>query len=134
MDLTRLTTLKARLLTASQFSDVFSYFMDNFGNNLEFIELGEQTRHALVEAVIGQVGKAIFGHDVNPSGLVLTRIGDEQFIHGGFLLEGCLASVFYFDDVHVGLMAVVMGNPENETKFARFSGRQLFQRPEPSLN
>jgi hypothetical protein len=101
---------------------------------MEFMALGDQTRHALVELVIGQVAREIFGRDVSPTGLVLTRISDEQFIHGGFLLDGRLASVFYFDDVHVGLMAVVMGSPENETKFARFTGRQLFQRPEPSLN
>jgi hypothetical protein len=134
MDLAQLTKLKAKLLTSSEFSSVLTYFMDHFGEKPEFIALGARTRHALVEAVIVQVAKEIFGKDVSPKNLILTRLADEQFIHGGFLLDGCLANVIYFDDVHVGLISVCMGYPSKETKFARFTGMPLSRRPEPSMN
>jgi len=133
MDISQLTKLKAKLVTTTQFSDVFSFFMDHFGNDVEFLSLGDRTRHPLVETVIDQVAKQIFGREVSPLGLTLTRITEEQFLHGGFILDGHMASVFYFDDVHVGLMTVIMGSPINETRFARFTG-QVLPEAEPSLN
>jgi hypothetical protein len=133
MDLSLLATLKEKLVQAGRFADVATYFMDHFGENPEFMALGERTRHELLEAVLGQIGQQLFGGEVTIRGLVLTRLADEQFIHGGALINGCLAMVIFFEDVEVGL-ATLAPPPPAETKFARFSTRQAPPSLRPSLN
>jgi hypothetical protein len=133
MDLSLLATLKEKLIEAEKFADVFSYFLDHFGEQREFIALGERTRHDFLENVLSQIGQQIFGRPVEMSGLILTRLADQQFIHGGGLMNGSLATVIFFEDINVGLAAIAVLDSD-ETKFARFSARPLVTGIRPSMN
>jgi hypothetical protein len=127
MDLTLLATLKDKLVTATEFDDVFRYFLDHFGENPKFIALGERSHDPFLVAVIEQIASQIFGKRVPLDNLLLTRLPDHNFTHGGVILNSHLANVLYFDDIRMGLVAVLMGFPTGEMKYARFSG----QRPRP---
>ena len=77
----------------------------------------------------------MFSGEVVVSHLLLTRLPEHHFVHGGFAINHSLANIIYFEDVHQGLMAVVMPPPNIETKYARFSGKPLPPRPTtPSVN
>src|SRR5207248_8257857 len=99
MDLSLLGTLKEKLASATRFSDVLDYFLTHFGEKPAFIALGECARVPFLESILAQVGKQIFSGDVIVSNLILTRLTEQQFVHGGFVINGCLANVLYFEDV-----------------------------------
>ena len=134
MDLTRLQELKRKLLNEAQFAPVWAFFLDHFGENLEFMRLGGRAHHPLVEAVVAEVGQQLFAGEGAVTELLLTSLPEEQFIHGGFMMGRRVGGVFYFEDVHVGLAVVTDLPPSVETKYARFSGRPLRKPGEPSQN
>ena len=134
MNLELLATLKDKLIHAPKLADVMNYFFDHFGEDPEFIGLGEATRHVFLEAVLAEVARQIFGGDAAVLDLMLTRLPDHRFIHGGGVLNGRLANVLYFEDVAVGLVCVAT---TPETKLARFTGKPLTPPPgrdKPSVN
>ena len=124
MDLELLAVLKDKLVHASQFTDVINYFFDHFGENAEFIGLGEATRHPFLEGVLAEVGRQMFGNNVAIMDMLLTRLPEQHFIHGGGTLNGRVATVLYFEDIAVGLAAVASPGSK-ETKLARFTGKPL---------
>ena len=136
MDLELLTVLKDKLVHATQFADVINYFFDHFGEDAEFIGLGDATRHAFLESVLAEVGRQMFGNQVAIMDVLLTRLPEQHFIHGGGVLNGRVATVLYFEDIAVGLVAVASPSSK-ETKLARFTGKPL-KHPagldKPSLN
>jgi hypothetical protein len=134
MDLTLLATLKDKLIHAKEFSDVMNYFFDHFGEDPDFIALGERTESPFLVAVLEQVGEQMFGRSVQLTNLLMTRLPEHQFIHGGFIINGRLANLIYFEDIHKGLMAVVASVSPGETKFVRFTGRPMPPNWSPSRN
>jgi hypothetical protein len=135
MDLALLATLKEKIVHAKNFTEIWEYFMDHFGEDPEFIEQGERVQHPFLEAVLAQVGAQLFGKQVSVTDFILTRLAEHQFLHGGGILGGRLTNVMYFEDIHVGLLAVVMSmSPKSETKMIRFSGRPMPANWSPSIN
>ena len=134
MDLSKLTTLRDKLLTATQFQEVQDYFLANFGKNPEFIAVGERTTHPLLEAIIAEVAKQLFKKSPpRVEQLLLTRVAEGQFLHGGMFVNGCVGSVFYFEDIHKGLICIA--TLDGQAHYARFSGRPMLPRStEPSPN
>jgi hypothetical protein len=136
MDLELLAVLKDKLVHATQFTEVINYFFDQFGEDPEFIGLGEATRHTFLESVLAEVGRQMFGSQTAIMDMLLTRLPEKHFIHGGGILNGRVATVLYFEDVAVGLVAVA--SPiSKETKLARFTGKPLTHPPgldKPSPN
>jgi hypothetical protein len=134
MSLSHLPELKKMLLHEKDLGPVWEYFMVHFAENTEFMALGERARHTLVEAIVARVGEEMFSGTGDVKALVLSRVPKEQFIHGGFFVDGRLGAVFYFEDVQTGLMSVAEGPPSDQVKFARFSGRIVRDGAPPSRN
>jgi hypothetical protein len=134
MDLALLSTLKEKLIQATDFTPVFEYFMDHFGEDPDFIALGERAQHPFLAAVLDRVGKELFGKPVPLTDLLLVRLPEHQFLHGGCILGGKLANVLYFEDGSVGLLAVAMSMSPGETRLVRFTGQPLPAAWKPSEN
>jgi hypothetical protein len=134
MDLSLLETLKQKLTTAKEFTPVFTYFLDHFGENPDFIALGERADSPFLEGVLAQIGKELFGKEVRVEDVLLTRLAEQQFIHGACSLGGRLANVLYFEDVRMGLLVVIMSFGSSDTKLVRFTGKLLPGAPAPSAN
>jgi hypothetical protein len=134
MDLKPLQELKQKLLHDKQLPPVWSFFLDQLVAQQEFIGLGQQTKHAFVEAVVAEIGQQMFPRDATVRDLLLVRIPDQDFVHGGFVMSGRLGGVFYFEDAHIGLVTVAENPPSTEVKYARFSGRPVKPPPKPSRN
>lgn len=134
MDLTLLATLKDKMIHGTNFTDIFTYFLDHFGENPDFIALGQEVRHEFLEQVYLQVGQQLFGKPVPLTDILLKQLPEYHFYHGGGCLGGKVANVLYFEDVCVGLLGVMWSFSATETKFARFKGRPLTPPPVPSVN
>jgi hypothetical protein len=134
MDLTLLNNLKDQILNAKQYAKVWEFFLDHFGEDPDFIALGQRVRHPFLEAVFAQIAQQLFKCEVNWNQVFFTSLPEHHFIHGGGLVNGGLLNVLYFDDLHTGLMCGVSPIKSAETKFVRFSGHKLKGDVKPSLN
>jgi hypothetical protein len=128
MDLSLLNTLKQKMHDAKVFSEVWDYFLTNFGEKPEFIALGQRASDEFLEAVLSTVGQQLFLKPVRVTNLLLTRIPEYGFIHGTVMLEGKLTSAIYFEEVHKGLLAILWSFAPPETKFVRFTGRAIYEK------
>jgi hypothetical protein len=122
MDLSGLTTLRERLKTATQFSDVWDYFLTNFGEKPEFFHEGEGIQDEFLEQVLAQVGRSLFGLPVLVEGIRLVGLREHHFIHGSATINGNLTTVLYFDDLCKGMLAITSAQKPGEMTFARFTG------------
>jgi hypothetical protein len=134
MDRPSLEELKQKLLHEKALPPVWAFFLDHFGENPDFIARGERADHPFVEAVIAQVSQQLFPKDGAIGGLILTRVAESQFIHGGFFMGLRPGGVIYFEDARIGLLAVADIPPSIEAKYARFSGHPVPKLGEPSRN
>jgi len=134
MDLSLLATLKDKVLHAKNISDVWTYFFDHFGEKPGFIALGQRTQDELLELIIAQVGREIFGKPVPVVDLLLTRLAEHKFVHGGCILGGSVASILYFESICTGVMAVALSASPANTRMVRFRGQTMPPRGAPSLN
>jgi hypothetical protein len=137
MDLALLATLKDKLATATNFAEVMVYFFDHFGEDPDFMGQGESGRVPFLETVLAEVGKQLYkdsGRTTLAIDFRLVRLPEQQFVHGAVTLGGKPANVIYFEDVHIGLMTVIWSLKPPETKYVRFSGRQMPRNLTPSVN
>jgi hypothetical protein len=125
MDLSKLATLKTKLLTAGNFGDVLGYFLDHFGEDPEFMDLGEAVSDDFIDEVLAQVAAQLFRKNVRIHDVRLVCLPEHGFVHGGFTVEGKVGTLIYFSEVHKGLIAIAWSVMPAETKYARFTGQPL---------
>jgi hypothetical protein len=113
-----LETLKTKLVEADDFGPVMNYFFD-ISEKPRFHGLGKRVSNEMLESVIQIIGGQIFGGSVRVSNLLLLKIPSTSFIHGVFTMQGMPGNVFYFEDIDVGLAAVLV--PGEGTRIVRFS-------------
>jgi len=97
MNLARLQELKEKLLHEKELAPVWSFFLDHFAEDRAFLALGERIDHPFVEAVLAQVGQQLFPQNSAIKRTILTRLPEQQFLHGGFTMGGRIGGVFYFE-------------------------------------
>ena len=126
MDLTLLDTLRFKIATDKVLADVFEYFFDNFGEDPEFFSVGTPVEDTRLAQLLAHVGGALFkAAKITLRDSRLVRIDEYSFIHGGFLMNGALANVIYFDDIKKGILAVHRPSSHGYTDFVRFSAEML---------
>ncbi len=134
VDLARLDELKRKLQNDRDLAPIYEFFLDHFGEKPEFHDEGTRTRHEFLESVVAQVVcQALQKKNCALVGLTMTEIPDRSFIHGGFLAEGRVGGLLWFDDIETGLVALCALN-KDESKFARFKGKPLPRQAKPSVN
>ena len=134
MELSQLAALKEKLVRTKVLADIQTYFLDHFGENPEFMELGEEYADPFLEEILRHVGKELCGRIVAVDNVLLLRLAEEGFIHGHCAIAGRMGSVLYFEDIRQGLLSVVWSLVPPETKFVRFSARTLPQFGPPLPN
>jgi hypothetical protein len=134
LDLGKLATLKQRLLEATDFFEVYGYFMDHFGQRPELMTLGEPLRDATFVAVLEQIGARMVGEQAPITEPFLLRLGEHQLVHGAFVLGAHVGTVFYFADVDTGLAAFGAMDSEGPSRLARFSLARLPAGKSPTLH
>ncbi|QQP89349.1 hypothetical protein IGS68_25740 [Skermanella sp. TT6] len=127
----KLEDLKNTLLTAETFARVQEKFFDELGMNRDFIAAGMQVDVPLLKAAFEQVGRQVFGPTCIVQGFALFRMEADKFVHGGCMMNGCLATVLYFEDVDVGLVAVSTDFSTGAMTYARISLMQGREGLEP---
>ncbi|HWE04842.1 MAG TPA: hypothetical protein VG326_20720 [Tepidisphaeraceae bacterium] len=133
MNLIGLEKLKTILADGKDLSAAFHYFLDHFGEKEAFLNLGKPKRHPLLESLLTAVAGQMFGKKVAMKRLFLIPVPGTKFIHGAGLCDGRPINVIYFDDIKVGI-AAVMRPPNGSTQYSRFSAQMIPPEAAPSNN
>lgn len=124
MDLTPLSILKDKLMMAVDFKEPWDYFFENFGEDPDFFKFGTHVKLPLLKEVVIKVSQRLFKQErIRMTDFVLTNISQYNFFHGACLVEGKIATVIFFDDIDMGLIALFLEG--NEITLARFSTVKL---------
>src|ERR1700678_1375877 len=114
MGQSQISVLKQMITEESDFHKIWEFFLDHFGEDVEFIGTGQRLtdkKHPLF-GTIKAVGRQILARNniasdpLEITNLLLIHVPDHKFIHGGMILQGRLANIIYFDDIKVGLMSM----------------------------
>ncbi|MDQ2731152.1 MAG: hypothetical protein M3Y56_05795 [Armatimonadota bacterium] len=134
MDLSKLETLKDKLVNAKQFIDIMTYFLDHFGENEEFMKLGTPESNKLLEQTLAHVIGSMVGKEVRMAALLPIRIPEAKFFHGSFQAKGGYGNFIYFEEIHMGLAAAHFKSYKGQTMFSRFSMMPMVEPRSPKSN
>ena len=121
LDLKKFDTLKQLLVDATDFSDVYGFFMEHFGSKSEFMAFGEPLFDAGFVKVIEQVATRVLGKKARITEPYLLRVADQRFIHGAFVFGKHLGNVLYFEDIEKGMAGFGGLNSRGPSELARFT-------------
>ena len=131
----RLPALKLKMATDSDFSAIYNFFFEHFGENPEFLKFGEQIEHPLLEQTLTHIARAVFKTNLSlPRHAKFIHLPDQHFVHGSCLFTGVLAAFFYFEDIDAGMAAFLSTSLTGNTEMARFSVKQLGKSSPVSAN
>lgn len=118
----KLGTLKKMLEEENEFSVIFEYFFDHFGENGYFLSGCKKAKHPLIKAFLKRLGELLFGDDGAATNLQLFKYSKANFYHGVCIMHGRMVVVFFFDNLKKGMAAVHVSPFTNEIKYIRFTG------------
>jgi len=126
MDLSLLATLRYKIATATNFSDVFNFFFDHFGEVPEFFECGEPADDPVLIKLISVVSGELFKTQrIELANMRLIEIKSEQFIHGPLMINGAMATVLYCTALQKGILCIQRPSKRGYTEFIRFTSEML---------
>ena len=132
LNLNRLDQLKLMVSHEPKLDLVWLFYMDHFADHAEFTDLGEATRHPLVEKVVAMISQQLFSQA--PNDLRLIILPEYQFIHGSFLVGDRIGGVIYFEESLMGMVALSESPPSNLVKYSRFKGQPMGSYPQAERN
>jgi len=121
----RVQTLKTMLSTETEFGKVFAYFFDNLGNSREFFDAGKQSKNPNLKMIIEGATGEVFGKDVKVTNITFIRMAKDKFYHGSFFVNGRMATVLYFEELEMGMIAISMGFPAGQMSYIRFTAAKI---------
>jgi len=133
MNLSRLDELQKTLLSATDFSTVWRYFLDTFGDHDEFMKLGQPARHELLLRFLDTITLELYSDSV-VSEPRMFYLAEQRFLHGTFNLGGRFGGLFYFENTDTGLVVIGDLAPSHEVKYARFRAQPVRSQQRPSNN
>ncbi len=120
-DLTKhLLVLKERLLHPTDYEKAFQYFIEEFGGDVEFIQMGQPQPLPMLTPIIDRIACTALGKTVKVNRLKLTSIPGHAFHHGSASVDGRVVVVLFFESLNKGLMTIIPG-ARGAAEFARFS-------------
>lgn len=118
-----LESLKTHLVQATDLAPVLSEFFD-LAEEPDFMDQGQRVCDPVLEEIVRATALRLGGQVEN---LLLVRVAEHGFVHGGFTVGRRMGSLFFFEEVRRGLAAAV-DEGTGDTRIARFTA----SRPMPA--
>jgi hypothetical protein len=131
----RIQELKIKLVSATEFSDVFNYFYDHLGENQDFMGTGVRRHNSYIQQVLVACAEEVL-HTKN---IVVRKpfmiyLAKQKFYHGAIRFNETLSNFFYFEDINVGLLAISNIPSTGATAIIRFSLSEIGKTQKRSYN
>jgi hypothetical protein len=117
----KLDELKSMLVKAEDFSTVQSFFFDHVTCHRSFVQASEPAKNDKLEAILKLTGGQILGKECSLSGLMMLEVKEHSLFHGGVFMNGCIATIIYFSDIDIGMIAVDRAPGTGLMSFARIA-------------
>ncbi len=114
-----LQELKQVLITGDDFMKMYDFYFDLFGLNTEFKRSCKKAKHPRLKRLIAMIGEQMYKREVTITRFNLMKLRNSHFYHGKVFLEKSIGDLFFFEDIDMGVLAVVGDLPQ--TFFIRFS-------------
>jgi hypothetical protein len=134
MNLDKLEDLKRQIAEAADFKDPFNYFLDHFGDREEFHDIGERTSHPKLEQMLEVCAATLAGPRPRVDNFLIIRVLKQSFLHGICRVNVKAANFIYFEDVQLGLLAILPASLDGATQIMRFTAQDLPRGSLPSAN
>jgi hypothetical protein len=124
LDLQKLEELKEKMQVEEDFGAIWTFFFDHFGENPEFMALGEradQDMHSYLEPILENICQQATNREVMAAEFILTKAPNTSFYHGPCLTDAGIAVVFYFNDVKMGMVSLSPSLGSGLVHYARFT-------------
>ncbi len=116
----KIEQLKELLQNSDNFSEIFDYFLRELADHENFLQKCKKANHPKLKQIVKQVAQSALQSEVQITRYMLLKFPALPFFHGGFFANGNLASLFFFQDVDMGLMSISLFPLSSETRFTRF--------------
>ncbi|MBF0427709.1 MAG: hypothetical protein HQL94_02190 [Magnetococcales bacterium] len=126
-----LNKLGSLLAHAEEFSDIFKYFLDHLGEDMDFIRLGKRLNSPALKKTLQSIGDRILNEKSILTKITATIIPQHQFIHGACFINGQLAIFFIFKAFSMGLLVKIHKKDGIETLLVRFT---IFEAPNKEIS
>lgn len=132
----KLAELKIKLVTATNFHEVFTFFFDHFGENNAFLKVGTSKHNETLQEILVRSARPILKEKdvIVLKDLRMIYIAEQKFYHGAAFINDMMMNFFYFEEVDTGLMALARLKPGSQTMIGRFSLQAINKPSEPSPN
>jgi hypothetical protein len=121
VDPKKFDTLKQILVDATDFSDVYGYFMEHFGSKSWFMAFGEPHRDARFIKLLEHLATKVLGKKGRITEPYLLRVAEFKFVHGAFVFGKHLGNVIFFEDIDKGMVGFGGLNSTGPSELARFT-------------
>jgi len=111
--------LRERLLHQTDYERALHYFLEEFGGDKKFVEMGEVEQAPHLKAVLAHIASKALEKSLELEQARISRIRGFRFHHGCAVVDGRASIFFYFEEVNAGLMAIIPGI-RGEAEVARF--------------
>jgi hypothetical protein len=101
--------LRRRLEHATDYEKALHYFLDEFAGDLPFIQASEPEPAPHLVAILGHIARGAFGRAVAVENPHVSHLVAHKFYHGNASVEGRVVLFFCFEEIGLGLMAIIPG-------------------------
>ncbi|HMU73672.1 MAG TPA: hypothetical protein PKD93_13075 [Ferruginibacter sp.] len=116
----KLTHLRRLLAESDAFQDTMTFFMESIVPTEEFRRIGIWRHSEKIAMLLAASARSIFRKEkINIEQIVEVFIEAHALHHGAILVENHLGAYFYFDDLEMGMMMVIV--PNDRTWVTRIS-------------
>ena len=124
LDAQKVEELKEKMQAEEDFSAIWKFFFDHFGENPEFMALGQSADESMrffLEPILESLCKQVVSRDVRVEQFILSEIPEKRFFHGPCLTDVGIAVVLYFDDLKMGMFSLTPALGSGLVHYGRFS-------------
>jgi hypothetical protein len=124
LDVQKLEELKQKMQGEEDFAAIWKFFFDHFGENPEFIALGQRADDAkqmFLEPILESLCKQVVKKDVTIAQFILSEIPEKRFCHGPCLTDAGIVVVLYFEDLKMGMFSLTPALGFGLVHYGRFS-------------
>ena len=117
----KLKSLEIMLGSEGELGLVFAFFLDNLGNDTDFMRCGKPAKNTNLKIIIQKLCEGMLERDCQITGMKLFHVPKSQFYHGLCQAGGKSAFFFYFEHIEMGMVAINVGPAFGQCTYARFN-------------
>jgi hypothetical protein len=121
MRIEQLDQLKRKMVQEPDLSNIWEYYMSNFADLPEFLDVGRPKKDKFLTELVPTVCQKIFGKKVKITNLFPIYIPEHKFFHAPFFADKSIGGLIYYEDLTMGIIAVSASFPPGMMHFSRFS-------------